>query len=95
MANAPDKQVSCTELLRLFNESGWNERLKSCKKTDYYDQPTPTEKGFAFGTRTVGYEYKDSSGKFIALVFYRVKPDGTVTHTSPKELLIDGVMYYC
>jgi hypothetical protein len=90
-----DKKVSRDELRRIFNDGGWAERLKSCTKIDYWDKPVAQNRGFPIGTRTIGFEYKDSGGNYIALVFYTKHVNGSVTDASPKELLVDGTWHYC
>ena len=89
------KRVSPIELHQEFN-NGWEERLRACKRIDYYNQTTPLQSAQAPGTATVGYEYYEND-TLVALVFYYRRPDDTLGASgkpSPKFLLIDGVYHY-
>jgi len=89
------KPVLQVYLNTVFQDGGWEERLKSCKKIEYYNQSTPVCKE-PFGTRTIGYEYYEN-GIFIALVFEYRRTDGTIGNNgrrSPKMLLIEDIYHY-
>jgi len=92
MTQPPEKQVTSPELRRLFLDGKLDDKI--CKKVPYWDKPTPPNRGYAIGTRTLGYECYDSSHQYIGLVFYYKHPDGQLSEPSPKEFLIDGTWYY-
>jgi hypothetical protein len=97
MAKTSKKRVSQAELDKLFNSEEFQTLLQSCNRVEYYNKPTPVEKGQTTGTSTVGHEYYSTENKRIALVFQYVKPDGNLGASgrpSPKEIVFNGVKYY-
>ena len=84
MVETPRKQVTVNELEQLFAEQKWEERLASCDKAEYKLKPTPIDRGYPRGTVTVGYKYKSREGRYIALVFYYKRPDGSSSNPRPR-----------
>jgi hypothetical protein len=86
MTIPPSKRVDQNSLRELFKSGSWLEKLESCPK-------------FLCGSGkslsgVVVYNFKDATGKYIAVVSFVQQPDGSLTNPVPIRLLIDGIWHH-
>jgi hypothetical protein len=93
-------RVTAKELRQKFNSGDYMEQAKSGKLSPRLgadNHPAPPKSGQPFCTRSQFLSYHDKQGnKFFSVHQYK-RLDGTIGGSGlpePKELLIDGEIYY-
>jgi len=99
MNKAPRIRISENELRGKFNgnEGGYPARRASLKVRRVYDEPASPRSNQEPGTRSIVDSYYDDDDQKVMTLHYFLRPDGTLGGSGrpdPKELLVDGIMYY-
>jgi hypothetical protein len=98
----PTKKVSRTELRHIFNNGGFEERLRSGELhaiVEVESHPSPPKSTQPLCTLSQILAYLDAENQKIAMV-HRFKRPGSstggseTTRPDPKRVLIDGILYY-
>src|ERR1022692_4504349 len=92
-------RISENELRGKFNgnEGGYPARRASLKVRRVYDEPASPMSKQEPGTRSIVDSYYDDDDRKVMTLHYFLKPDGTLGGSGrpdPKELMVDGIMYY-
>jgi hypothetical protein len=100
MANYPSRPISAPELRLIFNESRFEEKLKTgelSQKILKEGHPSPPQAHEPTCTRSQIIAYCDTNDNRIALVHQYLRPDGTIGASGrpdPKTILIDGELRF-
>jgi hypothetical protein len=99
MSNAPRVRIPETELRNKFNrnEGGYPDQISSLRKRNIYNELASAKSNQVAGTRSIVDMYYNQAGERVMTLQYFLKPDGTLGASGkldPKELLVDGIMYF-
>lgn len=79
------KRVDQNQLRELFKTGNWLDKLETCQKV-----ACPGK----FLSGVVVYNFKDTTGKYIAEVSFVQQADGSLTNPVPIRLLINGTWHH-
>lgn len=100
MADYPRRRLAPGELRALYNNGGFEERVKSGElslRIEKDDHPSPPRAAEPFCTRSQLLALVDPAGQVVARLHRYLRADGTVGASGrpdPKAVLIDGVVYF-
>jgi hypothetical protein len=99
MNKAPRIRISENELRGKFNrnEGGNPARRARLKVRRVYDEPASPMSKQEPGTRSIVDSYYDETDRKVMTLHHFLRPNGTLGGSGkpdPKELLVDGIMYY-
>ena len=96
----PKQKVSCKELRQMFNHGGFEDRLRSGELhaiVKVESHPSPPKSTQPLCTLSQILAYLDDKNQKIALVHRFLMKNGSIGGSGlpdPKEIFIDGTLYY-
>ncbi|WP_322797425.1 hypothetical protein [Tepidiforma sp.] len=100
MAEYPRKRLAPGELRALYNNGGFEERVRSGELSLHIekdDHPSPLRAAEPLCTRSQLLAVVDRSGQVVARLHRYLRADGTIGGSGrpdPKAVLFDGVLYF-
>jgi hypothetical protein len=99
MTKPPRVRIPEKDLQNKFNrnEGGYPAQISILQKRCVYDEPASPKSNQVPGTRSLVIQYYNAVGERVLTTHHFLKPDGTLGgrgKIDPKELLVDGIMYF-
>jgi hypothetical protein len=99
MTDTPRTRISERDLRDKFNnnEGGYPSKIATLLKRTIYNELASPKSSQVPGTRSIVDRYYNEAGQPVMTLHHFLKPDGTLGGSGkmdPKELLVDGTIYF-